>query len=322
MITKKEAIQKITLFKNFNEAELSVLVSCFDLRHYTDGEVIIQKNEMVPILFFVVEGEVVSDNAFIHVEGAMKEFKVGDFFNETAFLGEKPCFVNHTANGNVVLLCLRNDALLDLIEKAPNIAAKFLLIMLENIINTLRITSKFFSKLIQLEEVTSRKAITDNLVGVYNRAFLDEACENFFEISKANKKHLSLLMIDLDNFREINESFGREMGNAILAEAVRIIRSIISSHGIMGRYGGDEFCVLLPEADLEKAREIAELIRKRISSHNFSHDVGNKQIRLTTSIGISTYPQNAADLSKLRASADEALYKAKLAGKNRVMCAL
>ncbi|MCX7677657.1 MAG: GGDEF domain-containing protein [Spirochaetes bacterium] len=314
-------MRNINLFKDFSDQEIKALESCVDVRIYRHGDVIVEKGIVARILFVVLEGIVKSDIVVTSVAAQHNQFVAGELFNEVSFFDEQPSHVNFISEGNTKLLALSESALSILVEKTPNVAIKLFLRLLEYEINKLKSLSKFLSKLDKLGEIESRKAIIDEPVGVYNRAFLEEACENFFEISKANAKHLSLLMIDLDNFREINESFGQEIGNKVLVEVVRIIRSITSSHGIIGRYGGDEFCILLPEADIAKAREIAELIRRQVASYDFTFCTCGKSIRITTSIGVSSFPETANELGQLHASADAALYKAKHEGRNKVICA-
>jgi diguanylate cyclase (GGDEF)-like protein len=127
-------------------------------------------------------------------------------------------------------------------------------------------------------------------------------------------------MLDTDNFRKINELIGHEAGNSVIIEFAGIIRRIISKHGIMARYGGDEFSILLPETNLNTAVEIAEQIRESVENFDFSKHLGGHDVVITTSIGISSYPDTAADLLSFKQKADDSLYKAKESGKNCIRC--
>ena len=126
-------------------------------------------------------------------------------------------------------------------------------------------------------------------------------------------------MIDLDNFRTINEVYGLEAGNKVLLVLVSLIKNIISSQGIIARYGGDEFSVLLPETNIEQAMEIAGKICREVESYDFSKFTSGKRIAVTTSIGISSFPETANDIIAFKEKADKALYKAKESGRNRAM---
>ncbi len=137
-----------------------------------------------------------------------------------------------------------------------------------------RSSSRFFSDVVQWGENASRRVITDELTGIYNRAFLDDALESFFEISRNNNKPLALFMLDIDNFRTINSGLGREAADGIIKEFVDIITGVMSRHGIIARYGGDEFTILLPEAGLAKATDIAEQIRRSVLNTISAHYAG------------------------------------------------
>jgi diguanylate cyclase (GGDEF)-like protein len=106
----------------------------------------------------------------------------------------------------------------------------------------------------------------------------------------------------------------------VIVEFAAIIKRLISSHGIMARYGGDEFSILLPETDIKKAKEIGEEIRGAVENGNYSKHFHGKKIPVTTSIGISSYPETASTVTEFMQKADAALYRAKDAGKNRVEC--
>jgi diguanylate cyclase (GGDEF)-like protein len=125
-------------------------------------------------------------------------------------------------------------------------------------------------------------------------------------------------MIDIDNFRTINESLGLEAGNKIIMELAGLIGAVVADHGIIARYGGDEFSALLPEANLARAREIAEQVRAGVAAYDFSGHTAGEHIAVTASIGISSFPETADELSAFKEKADASLYRAKESGRNRV----
>ena len=129
---------------------------------------------------------------------------------------------------------------------------------------------------------------------------------------------MRILMLDLDNFSDINESFGHETANKLLIEVVSLVSNIISSHGIIARYGGDEYSILLPETDLKKALSIAEQIRANVEAMDFSKTIPIENIKATISIGISSFPETVMEITAFREKADASLYKAKKTGRNRV----
>jgi diguanylate cyclase (GGDEF)-like protein len=157
-------------------------------------------------------------------------------------------------------------------------------------------------------------AITDKLTGLYNRRYFDHFLD--FEIKRSSRQNasLALLMIDIDNFKQINDTFGHLFGDKILNKLGDIVKSIIRETDLAARYGGEEFSIVMSNTGLEEAAEIAERMRKAISAYNF--DI--KELPTTVSIGIAVYPLDSTSLQDLISNADRALYRAKHEGKNQV----
>jgi diguanylate cyclase (GGDEF)-like protein len=174
---------------------------------------------------------------------------------------------------------------------------------------------------VALHEVVSEQAVTDDLTGLANnRAFRDVAEK---EAARAERfgHDLSLLMLDIDDFKQVNDTRGHLQGDAVLRAIARIL--VAESRGVdePARYGGEEFVVALPETDGHGALELAERIRVRIEAERVPLVDGNGQISVTASLGAATLPHGARDVPELIAAADAALYEAKRAGKNQVRSA-
>jgi two-component system cell cycle response regulator len=163
-------------------------------------------------------------------------------------------------------------------------------------------------------EMAVHSAITDKLTGLYNRRYFDHFLD--FEIKRSSRQNasLALLMIDIDNFKQINDTFGHLFGDKILNKLGDIVKSIIRETDLAARYGGEEFSIVMSNTGLEEAAEIAERMRKAISAYNF--DI--KELPTTVSIGIALYPLDSTSLQDLISNADRALYRAKHEGKNQV----
>ena len=174
---------------------------------------------------------------------------------------------------------------------------------------------------VALHEVVSEQAVTDDLTGLANkRAFSDVA---YKEAARAERfSHpLSLLMLDIDDFKRVNDTHGHLQGDDVLRRIGRILQS--ESRGVdePARYGGEEFAVALPETGPEGAGELAERIRQRIEREEVPFIGREGALRITASLGVATIPDSAGDVQSLIAAADAALYAAKRAGKNRVEAA-
>jgi two-component system cell cycle response regulator len=130
---------------------------------------------------------------------------------------------------------------------------------------------------------------------------------------------MAFLMIDIDHFKEINDNYGHLVGDDVLKEVVQIIQNPIRSIDILGRYGGEEFGLILPETDEDGAMVLAEKIRDNVEKHTFIAGDGIIRLKLAISIGVSIYPnKNVKDVKTLVKNADDALYVSKKEGRNKV----
>jgi len=162
----------------------------------------------------------------------------------------------------------------------------------------------------------SHLASTDPLTGVPNRRMLELDLRRYGKLSKRYKNPLSLIMLDLDNFKVINDTYGHQIGDEVLKEIARLIKKNIRDTDTIYRYGGEEFAILCPQTDKEGAYELSERIRNSIKNHRF-WVFGDRYIYVTVSLGVASYPEDTDDPGELLAISDISLYKAKNEGKNR-----
>ena len=256
--------------------------------------------------------------------GKQKEivvFHAGDFFGEMSIFENAPRSATCHANQKGKIYRLHKKDFFSIIESEPNIAIKIMYRMLNITTQRLRKTSKFLSDMVRWGDEASKRAITDELTGAYNRRFLENSLDDYLEAAKKSGKPLSLIMADLDYFRQINEAYGHDMGDKTILEIVKVFKKHLRETDILARYGGDEFTVLLPDTGLVKATNVAETIRKEVEKLDFLSNLSGPVTSLSTSQGIATFPETAKDLQSLRKKADDALYMAKEGGRNRVYCA-
>lgn len=161
-------------------------------------------------------------------------------------------------------------------------------------------------------------AIRDGLTGLYNHQEFYFRLESEISYSKRHGHHLSLVMMDIDNFKGINDTYGHLVGDKVLKEVARILLEYVRSSDVVCRYGGEEFTVILPETDTKEALETADRIKRKIEEFRITDEKG-KIIYVTVSIGVATYPKDGTTSRLLLNNADHALYAAKLKGKNRVV---
>jgi len=170
----------------------------------------------------------------------------------------------------------------------------------------------------RLYKLTKRLAITDELTGLFNYRHLQHRLDEETGRARRYGKHLSLLMIDVDDFKNFNDTHGHLPGDMALADLAQVMQQAVREVDLVARYGGEEFSVLLPETDAAGAYSAAEKIREAVALHAFADPDGTRCCKLTVSIGLATFPSHADDKEALLREADNALYAAKNGGKNRV----
>ena len=172
---------------------------------------------------------------------------------------------------------------------------------------------------VRLRVSLRQQSIIDPLTQLYNRRYLDEVLKREMARSSRNGAPLSVLILDLDHFKRINDTFGHEGGDAILRKVALTLREGIRSCDVACRMGGEEMVVLLPECDIENAVKRADALRMAIAAGDVLHD--GQRIGATASIGVASYPQHGGNLQVLIHAADLALYEAKHEGRNCVRVA-
>jgi diguanylate cyclase (GGDEF)-like protein len=163
----------------------------------------------------------------------------------------------------------------------------------------------------------SKLSLKDDLTTAWNRRYFERCLAEGLDRATANDKPLSLIFLDIDNLKAVNARHGHSMGSHVLREvATRLLRTVRASDAVM-RYGGDEFCVVLPGLALQAAIEVAERLREAIASEPFAVEPTGR-VSLTASFGVATYPEHAKDLAGLVAAADGAMLAIKDRQKNGI----
>jgi len=162
-------------------------------------------------------------------------------------------------------------------------------------------------------------AITDALTGLYNRHYLNAHLENMVKQSLSNNKPLSLMMMDMDHFKQVNDTYGHDMGDEVLKRLAEIIVKTLRSADLAARFGGEEFVVLMPETDITNAFDVADRLRRVVENTPFKLINAEGSIQKTISIGITVLNDFGDSAQSLLKRADEALYEAKHTGRNKVI---
>ena len=164
-------------------------------------------------------------------------------------------------------------------------------------------------------------ALTDPVTGLHNRRYLDTHLENLLARMADSGKHVSLLMVDIDHFKKVNDSYGHAVGDEVLAAvAERVLRNV-RGFDLTARYGGEEFVIAMPDTDLEVAVQVSERLRERMEAETITCADGKVDVCITLSIGVAEALNRGETSRSLLKRADEALYEAKRQGRNRVVVA-
>lgn len=165
--------------------------------------------------------------------------------------------------------------------------------------------------------VSFDRGTIDQLTQIHNKASTMSQLEESFKRATLTETNLSLIVFDLDHFKSVNDTHGHQAGDYVLREVAAVVKNqLIRSGDVFGRYGGEEFVVILYGSPLQRAFEIAERIRSTIEKHDFNY--GGKKLPITVSLGVAALDSSVASADKLFEKSDEALYNSKSAGRNRV----
>jgi diguanylate cyclase (GGDEF)-like protein len=161
-------------------------------------------------------------------------------------------------------------------------------------------------------------SITDPLTGLLNRRYLEERLTEELNRSKRYSYSMSCLMIDIDDFKKYNDRNGHQAGDVALKITAHSLKAVLRSADIACRYGGEEFCILLPQTSVTEAGVIAERMRQKVTETDYPYGKSQPMGTVSISIGISTFARHIDTAESVIAAADRALYNAKRQGKNRI----
>src|SRR5262249_21611536 len=169
----------------------------------------------------------------------------------------------------------------------------------------------------QLYEQMERMAITDGLTGLLNRRAFQARADEAMAQARRYKHRCSLILADIDHFKAVNDAYGHPIGDVVLKGVARILREKGRDTDWVGRYGGEEFAIVMPQTDGRGAEVIAERIREAVAKEIFQTELG--PLRVTISLGIASYPEHGEDRQAVIDMADQCLYHCKKHGRNQVV---
>jgi diguanylate cyclase (GGDEF)-like protein len=308
----------VRIFRDLNQDELRAVSRLLSTMTVEKGETVFAEGDPGFDLYIVESGLFeASVRTEDDTEFTVARFRPGDFFGEMAIFEDAPRSATCRSRERSSVLALSKASFFRLVESRPSTAIKIMDAMLRVITNRLQTTSSLVSDMVQWGESARRRVSMDAATGFFNRRFLDEALPGLFSRAVTLGQPLTLVMVDLDNFRDINDTHGHSAGDAVIEAIAPALSAAYDYDGaVLARYGGDEFTFALPETPLDRALDSAERARVGVSEREIDLPTG-LTIGVTISQGVAEYPTHSSSLQDLIAAADRALYIAKERGRNR-----
>jgi diguanylate cyclase (GGDEF)-like protein len=313
-----------SLFSSLSKLEFDAAAPFFERRHTVQGDKVFSEGDSGNAMFILLSGEL---NAYVTQSGEIQRWMFavapGDFFGEMSIIAKEPRSATIIAKVDSELAFIQDTNFYRFIFRYPMIGVK-LLKTIGDVQNTwLEQTSQHLGDLMRWGETARRRAITDDLTGLYNRRFLEGLIKNRFEQGVIQTRNIALLMMDLDKVHAINETYGIQAGDRVIIAVAEILSNHLRTGDIAARFSGDEFAILLQDASDQEAREVAERIRLAVFSLKIPvpPNTGSTEeavISVQISIGVAVAPIHAGDAESLMNKADNALLMAKKLGRNQV----
>ena len=314
-----EFLKSVDLFSTLYLSELNQIAKHLHTVEIKAGGIICNEGDEGRELFIIKNGRT---SVVIKVQdGSNKEVAEllpGNFLGEMAIFENSPRSATCIAKEDSTILKLDENDFFKLMATASETSIKIMKIMLDIMSERVSNTGNFLKEMVKWGNDASKRAVTDKLTGVYNRRYRENTIIEKFEEAKNQNKPFSVIMADLDFFREVNENYSHEIGDKYIIEVADVFTKTIRENDIVARYGGDEFTILLPDTTLKNGTALAEKIRLGVMKLDFLNKYSGPEIKISVSLGIACYPETCAELKQLREQADLALYKAKDSGRNCV----
>lgn len=317
------ALRRVDILQDLGESELATVGRLLSVTNMSSGDVLFREGDPGLEMYIVESGRLEATVATEDGgEFTVAHFTSGDFFGEMSIFEDAPRSATCRTREPSVLLAFSKPDFFTLVDENPSTAIKIMDAMLRVITGRLLTTNSLVSQMVQWGEDARLRVSIDPLTGMFNRRFLDGALPGLFSRSVSQARPLSVIMLDLDHFRQINEAHGHEAGDSVIAAVAPALTDVYGKEEcVLARYGGDEFTFALPGFDSDSAYELASEAGRRVADMVL-HPVDGLDLRVTISQGIATVPQHAGTLAELIQRADEALYAAKEKGRNRAEIAL
>ncbi len=310
---KRSLLNSLELFHGVSPDDVQELLQHCDRRDLAAGELLLSPGASNEHVFIVLSGS-------LNIHVGSPETPILATMDVGACVGEMSIIEDRDPSAYVVgaepshLLVIHQTTLWDMVDASHDFAKNLLVVLSERVRSHNRVIADSYGELRRAEH----HATTDALTSLSNRHSMQQSFPEAIEACEEKERPVSLIMIDVDNFKQFNDMFGHVAGDRALSAVSKILRTQFRPRDLLVRYGGDEFAVLLPGADLKQALVIAERVRTAVSGETGNGGDSLIQIPIKISMGVAQLRAHG-NLESLLRAADEALYRAKRAGRD-VVC--
>ncbi len=303
--------ESINIFKKVDLKQLESHLNQVRKIIIPGGETLLSPLESNQEIFILVEGElaITLQKADSH---AIARILPGDCVGELSIIDDRPPSAYVKTSGNCTLLTIHRDVLTLMFEQEPDLAVNLLKLLTDRF----RKNNNVLINSIQLQREYRDKAERDELTGLHNRAWMSDIFPKQLELSERIGQTVTLLMIDADYFKKVNDTFGHRAGDETLKHLCKIISENLRETDLLVRYGGEELVVLMPGTIVHQAHIVAERVRSIVELQPVTLENG-KNITVTISIGMAEW-REGENMGDLIDRADRALYVAKDNGRNQI----
>jgi len=311
-----DALPRVQLFRNVKQSDIEELLWRCECRELTVGEVLLSPKVDNQHLYIVLSGKLV-----VHLENHITEalccVDPGECVGELSSIDNKLPAAIVSATKDSYLLVVDKEILLQMTQASHQVSLNLIHILVSNV----RFCNKIIADSFESKNNFQRYATIDALTGLHNRGWLDEMYNREVERSIRNGDPASLIMIDVDHFKQYNDDHGHQAGDQVLRVIGDTLRIPLRPNDMIARYGGEEFSVLLPNTKIDEALNIAERLRTHIEKMDIG-ELNNRHLpAITISLGVACNHASTT-LTQMLKQADDALYKAKQQGRNEVVRAV
>jgi len=305
-------LKSVNLFHEADLDQVARLLQGCPTRTLAPGETVIRAGQTNQNVYLILSGRL-----RVHLQGGDAQpvavLEAGESVGEISIIDRQPTSADVVADNDCRLLVLSDEQMWAIVRTSHAVACN----LLQALAQRLRYGNAVIQKIQELLREYEYNATIDSLTGLYNRRWFDNMLRRLIQRCSSGGEALSLLMIDIDNFKRFNDAHGHLAGDRALNAVAHCLLNNLRPEDMVARFGGEELIALLPGTDGEEAQQVAERLRAAVGTTSIAGDGGGQLSPLTISLGVAEL-QAGQSAHALVGAADSALYRAKRAGRNRV----